>query len=126
MIDIDRQIDYWREGAKEDWTVGLELVSSNRTRHGLFFIHLALEKLLKAHVCRHTQDLAPRVHNLVRLSEIAGIDLSETQIDVLAELNAFNLEARYPEFGIPPATLAEAQNYIKRAGEIFEWLTKQL
>lgn len=26
----------------------------------------------KAHVCRRTQDLAPRVHNLVRLAELAG------------------------------------------------------
>jgi HEPN domain-containing protein len=43
----------------------------------LFFAHLALEKLLKAHVCRATRDLAPRVHALLRLAERAGLMLPE-------------------------------------------------
>lgn len=102
MIDIDRQIAYWREGAQEDWVVAQELVNGNRTRHGLFFAHLALEKVLKAHVCRQTRDLAPGIHNLVRLAELADISLRPEQIDVLAEMNAFNLESRYPELLIPP------------------------
>ena len=46
MIDIQKQIDYWRNGAIEDWNVAEDLVSRNKTRHGLFFVHLALEKLL--------------------------------------------------------------------------------
>ncbi|NCO95976.1 MAG: HEPN domain-containing protein, partial [Armatimonadetes bacterium] len=52
MIDVEKQVAYWRDGAKEDWEVAQELVDRGRTRHGLFFGHLALEKLLKAHVCR--------------------------------------------------------------------------
>jgi hypothetical protein len=65
MIDIEKQVAYWREGAAEDWLVAVELVDLGRTRHGLFFAHLALEKMLKAHVCRVTQDLAPRIHPLL-------------------------------------------------------------
>jgi HEPN domain-containing protein len=122
MIDIDRQIAYWREGAQEDWVVAQELVNGNRTRHGLFFAHLALEKVLKAHVCRQTRDLAPRIHNLVRLAELADISLRPEQIDVLAEMNAFNLESRYPELLMPPPTLKEAKAYMSRAKEVFQWL----
>ena len=72
MIDIEKHVDFWREGAREDWAVALELVNKERTRHGLFFAHLALEKALKALVCQKTRDLAPRTHNLVRLAEFAG------------------------------------------------------
>lgn len=68
MIVIEKQVAYWQDGAIEDWGVAKELIKRNKTRHGLFFVHLALEKLLKAQVCRRTQDLAPRVHNLVRLA----------------------------------------------------------
>jgi len=64
MLNIQHQIAYWRDGAVENWEVARELVSSGRVRHGLFFAHLALEKVLKAHVCRHTRNLAPRLHNL--------------------------------------------------------------
>ena len=58
MIDIAQQIAYWRSGAREDWSVAVDLVERGRTRHGLFFVHLAIEKALKAHVCERTQDLA--------------------------------------------------------------------
>jgi HEPN domain-containing protein len=87
MIDIGKQISYWRSGAEEDWFVARELVSRGRMRHGLFFAHLAVEKTLKALVCRTTQDLAPPIHNLIRLAEKARVKLFEEHTDLLAELN---------------------------------------
>ncbi len=105
MIDVDKQIAYWRSSALEDWDVGRALVRQKRTRHGLFFVHLALEKALKALVCRSTNDLAPCLHNLVRLAELTDLDLSADQVDLLAEMNAFNIEGRYPESLAPPQPL---------------------
>ena len=75
MIDILKQIDYWRSGAEEDWSVAKKLVKEKKVRHGLFFAHLTMEKLVKAHVCKKTVDLAPRIHNLVRLAEISSLAL---------------------------------------------------
>ena len=119
MIDIEKQVAYWRDGAAEDWEIAQELIARGRTRHGLFFVHLSLEKLLKAHVCRHTQDLAPRLHNLVRLAELAALPLSQTQVDVLAEINAFHIEGRYPDVLIPPPSQDEAEDYLRRAQEVY-------
>ena len=76
MVDIGKQIHHWRSGAAEDWAVAEELIGLDKIRHGLFLAHLALEKALKAHVCRATGELAPRSHNLVRLAEMAGLKLS--------------------------------------------------
>lgn len=126
MIDIEKQIAYWRNGASEDWEVAQELVQNGRTRHGLFFAHLALEKALKAHVCDQTKDLAPRIHNLVRLAELAAIPASVEQMRVLAEMNAFNIEGRYPDLLSPPPNPAEARAYLARAREVFQWLMSQL
>ena len=126
MIDIDRQVAFWREGAQEDWVVARELVDRGRTRHGLFFAHLALEKMLKAHIVRHTQDLAPRIHNLVRLAQLAEFELTSERLDILAEMNAFNIEGRYPEALMPLPTEAEAQRIVVQAEEIFSWLMNQL
>jgi len=126
VIDIEKQVAYWRDGAREDLLVARELVDRGRARHGLFFAHLALEKVLKACVCRRTQDLAPRLHNLVRLGEIAGLVLTESQLDVLAEMNAFSLEGRYPESRILSPEKGEACSYLARAEELFQWLMSQL
>ena len=70
MIDIAQQVVFWCAGAREDWAVAQDLIAQGRVRHALFFAHLALEKALKAHVRHQTNNLAPRMHNLIRLSEI--------------------------------------------------------
>ena len=126
MVDIDKQVAYWREGASEDWQVAQELVGGGRARHGLFFAHLALEKVLKAHVCLKTQDLAPKIHNLIKLAEIAGISLNDEQKDTLADMNAFNLEGRYPDMLMPNPSREEAKEFLRRAKEVYQWLTSPL
>ena len=126
MIDIARQVAYWRDGAREDWAVAQELIAQGRIRHALFFAHLALEKVLKAQVCRQTNDLAPRMHNLIRLSEIGDVRPSQAYMDVLAEMNAFNLEGRYPDMLMPPPSLVETQDYLRRVEEVLQWLLSQL
>lgn len=126
MIDLQKQIAYWQNGAIEDWEVAQDLVKHNKTRHGLFFAHLALEKLLNACICRQIQDLPPRIHNLSRLAELAGLLLDQTQVDTLAEMNAFNLEGRYPDVSMTPLTKKEAKSYLRQAEEVYQWLMNQL
>ncbi len=126
MLEIEPQVRFWRDGAQEDLVVAQELLERGRLRHGLFFLHLALEKLLKAHVCRHTRDLAPRTHNLVRLAEVANVNLSEQQKDILAEINPFALAGRYPDALSPLPTSTEAKTYTDRAKEVFACLFQML
>jgi len=126
MVDISQQIAYWRNGAAEDWEVARQLVDNSKIRHGLFFAHLALEKLLKAHICKQTGKLAPKLHNLVRLAEMAELELAAEHLDVLAEMNEFNLEGRYPITYVAPPTQKEALDYMKKSKVVFEWLIRQL
>jgi len=126
MVNIAKHIEYWRQSSQEDMAVARELIDSGRTRHGLFFAHLALEKMLKAHVCSHSNDLAPRIHRLDRLVEVAGVNLQPDHNRILVRMNEFNIEGRYPDsLGSPPTT-TEAHSYFAEACEVFEWLTKQL
>jgi HEPN domain-containing protein len=125
MVDIAKQIAFWRDSAKEDWDVARQLVDNGRTRHGLFFAHLALEKILKAIVCKRSQDLAPRLHNLSRLAELAALTLDTGKMEVLAEMNAFHIEGRYPESLTKPPTKEEASNYMAGAEGVFQWLMNQ-
>ena len=125
MIDIERQIAHWRGGAEEDLAVGRELIANRRPRHGLFFVHLALEKALKAIVCRVTGETPPKIHNLVRLSELAQICSSQDQMDLLADMNVFNLEGRYPETLPSQPTPDEIRDILARVEEVFPWLINQ-
>jgi len=97
-----------------------------RTRHGLFFAHLSLEKLLKALVCQATQDLAPRMHTLLRLSERAGIDFLETQRVFWARFDRYQIEGRYPDALPVPLEITAARAELQQAQEMFEWLRQKL
>lgn len=108
--------------ALEDWDVASDLLEKNRIRHGLFIAHLALEKALKALVCKATKDLAPRIHNLARLAELAQLNLRPEQLDILAEMNAFNIEGRYPDALAVPLKKEAALQYFRRAEGVFQCL----
>ncbi|MEJ2705764.1 MAG: HEPN domain-containing protein [Sedimentisphaerales bacterium] len=96
MLNVPKQVEYWVGTAEEDFEVGSNLIKANKTRHGLFFIHLAVEKMLKACVCKNQKRTPPKIHRLLSLAKMAGIELDNEQTDLLTEINEFNLEGRYP------------------------------
>ncbi|WP_084212132.1 HEPN domain-containing protein [Geoalkalibacter subterraneus] len=124
MLNIEKQITYWRNGAVEDLGAATDLVMQGHVRHGLFFAHLALEKILKAHVCRFKNQIAPPIHNLLRLAEIADLSLEQKQRDFLAEVNSFNIEGRYPGVQLPLPTQREAEEYLQKIKELHECLSR--
>jgi HEPN domain-containing protein len=67
MIELERQIAYWKSGAFDDLETAKVLIDKDRLLHGLFFCHLVIEKIIKAHVDKQTKEFAPRTHNLFHL-----------------------------------------------------------
>lgn len=125
MMDVEKQIEYWRQGSTEDWEVAVKLVKDGKCRHGLFFAHLALEKILTGLICRRTHDVPPKIHNLIRLGELASLKLDARQTRTLAAMNQFNLEGCYPEFYASQVNSEKAAEYIAQAQEVLTWLTRQ-
>jgi HEPN domain-containing protein len=126
VVDIGKQIAYWRKGALEDWEVASHLIERGNIRHGLFFVHLAIEKALKALICRNTNDLAPKDHNLLRLAQKAGLALTAEQESTLSETNTFNIEGRYPDLLYSLPRRSRVKSAALRAKEMLQWLIGQL
>jgi HEPN domain-containing protein len=126
MVDVAKQIDYWRTGGDEDFAAAESLLEKGHLRHSLFFAHLAVEKILKAHVTSRTKDVPPRIHNLIRLTEIAGLKLDVDREQFLREFGAYQLEGRYPDSGQVPIDSDLTRDELSRAKEMLLWLKKQL
>lgn len=126
MTNIPKQTEFWIQSAQEDFEVGSSLINSGKIRHGLFFIHLAVEKILKACVCKNQNKTPPKIHNLLRLAELAGLKLENEQEKLLAEINEFNLEGRYPLDYVIQLEKSMAIEYIKKAQEILECFKPKL
>ena len=82
-MDVEKQTDHWKTGSQEDLAAARHLMENDHRRHALFFAHLAIEKALKAHVCLHTNDLPPRIHNLTLLARKTALSLDATQQEFL-------------------------------------------
>lgn len=126
MEDLARIITYWREHAQYDLNTAESLFLGGRFPYCLFMCHLAIEKLLKGMIVEQTQSHAPYTHNLVELASKTDKEFSSEQKSLVAELNEFNLEARYPDWKrdfYKMATREFTAIYVEKTKELFVWLT---
>lgn len=125
-MDTQKQVDYWVNSADEDFAAAQSLLEKGHFRHCLFFAHLAIEKMLKAHVAKQTKDVPPRIHNFVSLAKIAGLSLDVDREQLLSEFEVYQLEGRYPDRGQLPLNTSITRKEISKAKEIMKWLKAQL
>lgn len=125
-MDVQKQIEFWKASAEEDFAAAESLLEKGHFRHCLFFAHLAVEKMLKAHVTRQTSDIPPRIHNLVRLAESAELRLSPEQARFLRGFDVYQLEGRYPDSAQILLDLETARAKLTLAEEMLKWLKAQL
>ena len=126
MVDVQKQIDYWQTSSDEDFAAAQSLLEKGHFRHCLFFAHLAIEKILKAHVTRQINDIPPRIHNLVRLAEKAELSLDDEQTSFLRSFDVYQLKGRYPDSAKIILDSKTTKEKMDLAGEILKWLKSQL
>lgn len=97
-MDTVEVIRYWEESAKDAFDTSDKLFESKKFDHSLFFVHLSIEKILKALYVRIKQESPPFTHDLVRLAESCKFILTKEQILQLAEISTFNVSARYDDY----------------------------
>jgi HEPN domain-containing protein len=126
VMDFEKHVVYWSSSALEDIEAAEVLLDAKRARHGLFFAHLALEKILKAHFCRESKDIAPKIHNLLALSLKIQLKMPSEQREFLARFDRYQIEGRYPASLPAPVRIEIAREEMRLAKEVLEWLKARL
>jgi len=126
MVNIQKQIDYWINGADEDIVTADLLIREKRTLHGLFFCHLVIEKAIKAQVVQKIVDVAPRTHNLIYLSEKAELEFDDSTLIFLGILMKYQLQGRYPDYNPVLPDQLKVNEYLNKTKEILQWLKMKL
>jgi len=126
MINIQKQIDYWINGAEDDILTADLLIREKRILHGLFFCHLVIEKAIKAHYVKTTGEVAPRTHNLINLSENAGLNYDEDTQIFLGILMKYQLQGRYPDYNPVLPDLIRVREYFDKTKNLLQWLKTKL
>jgi len=126
MFNIQKQIDYWIHGAEDDMITAQLLIQERRTLHGLFFCHLVIEKAIKAHWVKKNNDVAPRSHNLINLSEEASLEFDSDSHIFLGILMKYQLQGRYPDYSPILPDQYRVEEYLTKTKEILQWLKMKL
>ncbi len=109
MNDKRNFIDYWKTTAADDLEAIDFLFKGKKYVQALFFAHLCLEKILKAHwVKDNLENFPPKTHNLIFLFGKTKLELSDDDTDFLQSMNTFQIEGRYPDY------LAQLQKTVKK------------
>jgi HEPN domain-containing protein len=126
MFDEEGQINYWKSLAVEDLETAEILLDKNKLRECLFFCHLCIEKILKAHYVKVKKDLAPKTHRLQYLADRANIELNTNLDDFFGVLMSYQLEGRYPDDNpnIPKKLITKS--YLEKTKEVLLWLIQIL
>lgn len=128
-LNVKQVFEHWNKGAAQDWKSCLLLLSGKQYRQSLFFLHLTLEKKLKALVVLKTKKHAPFTHNLLILAGTAGLNLDKVEVDWLTTATTFNLSGRYPDEKqklTSRFTKRFTEEWVKNAKQLIQKLNKQL
>ncbi len=125
MINIEKQIDYWFKSAFDDLETAKILIVNRRYLQGLFFCHLVVEKAIKAIVVKNTAEIAPRSHNLLYLSELAGISYNEDDENFLGILMKYQLQGRYPDYNPLIPNEEKVNVYLFKTENLLLWLKQR-
>jgi HEPN domain-containing protein len=89
-------VKHWIDLSKYDVDTAKAMLESKRYLYVLFTCQQSVEKMLKALIVKNTKSFPPKIHDLVKLLNLAGIDADKEEKEFLAKLNYYYLETRYP------------------------------
>lgn len=128
MTETDA-VQAWKLSAVEDMKLGEDLFKQGKNAPALFFLHLAIEKIVKG-VHQHLKhEPSLFIHDLYKLAVNTGIEVAESEKLELDEISTFNVAARYDIFKLKlyqKATPEYTKTWMESGKRLFERYLKLL
>ncbi len=128
-MDIKKVKKHWIDTSDDDFETMLKLFNSKSYSWALFLGHITTEKLLKALYVKTFGEHAPFTHNLYRLAELIGLEMTDEYADWLDEITSFNINARYDDYKKEFTKLCTTEYttiWIERIKTIRKWIKEKL
>lgn len=121
--------EHWIQKAESDIAAAKTLLAGGQFLYVLFCCQQAIEKMTKALIAKNTGQLPPRIHNLMLLSERAGLNLDDERETLFADLSNYYIQSRYPEewaLEEKSVTAEEANAVYQKTEETVKWLLSRI
>ncbi len=122
-------IEYWLKTAEHDFESAQSFLDTKKYDWCLLAVHLMIEKMLKAFWVRDANKPVPYIHNLTKLAKETQLNLSNEQIELLQEIQTFNILTRYPDYKLAfykRCTKEFTSIWFEKGAELYQWLLSQI
>ena len=125
-------LNTWLTYAQADLDAAERLLKSPNPNNWTFLLsawhcHQAIEKILKMVIIGQGKENL-KVHDLLRLVELSGLNFADQQLGFIKELNQYYSQQRYPDIAypsLPRLAQKHAHNLFELTQELFLWLKQQ-
>lgn len=121
--------EQWAEQARYDLETARAMLRSERYLYVLFCCQQAVEKMLKGVIAQRSGQCPPRLHNLLRLAENAGVELDQSHTVLMEDLTRYYIQSRYPE-EVPALSRGldqqRGEQVLKQTEDVLQWLASML
>ncbi|NCP16713.1 HEPN domain-containing protein [bacterium] len=117
----------WIALAEYDLETAEHMLATGRLLYVVFICHLALEKMLKAHVTEVTQTIPVKTHDLIYLVKKCSLELSREHLEFIGKINTASIPTRYPEDlqrALKDYPESVARLYLRQTTEVLQWLKR--
>lgn len=115
----------WIALTEYDIETARHMLDTGRYLYVVFLCHLALEKILKAHVAEVTQTFPIKTHDLIYLVKKCELELPEAYLDFIGKTNTASIPTRYPDDlqrSLKEYPKSVAKDYLSQTQGIIQWL----
>ncbi len=115
----------WIALADYDVETARHMLETARYLYVVFLCHLALEKMLKAHVVEKTRTIPIKTHDLIYLVKKSELEIPENYLDFIGKINTASIPTRYPDDlqrALKEYPKSVAQDYLAQTQELLQWL----
>jgi HEPN domain-containing protein len=120
-----KSVRNWIAMAEYDLETAKHMLKTGRYLYVVFMCHLALEKVLKAHVELHENKFPPKIHELQKLASRANLEIPEALNGIIIELDKVSIPTRYPEdlqTSLAVYTKKYSSRVLNETKETIKWL----
>jgi HEPN domain-containing protein len=128
-MKINDRISFWVDAGNYDLKTAEYLQESGRYVYTVFLRQQAMEKYLKALYIKKTSKEPPRTHNLAHLVSLLELEVTDGQLQLLADLTSYYIEGRYPTYKLKLSRAVakrKASDVLIRTKETIKWLRSSL
>ena len=126
-FDVRKDTANWIALADYDIETAHHMLATGRYLYVIFLGHLALEKLLKAHVAEVTQTVPLKTHDLIYLVKKCELELPGNHLDFIGKINTASIPTRYPDDlqrSLKEYPKSVAKEYLDQTIELVQWLKR--